>query len=124
MPFWNCVRVAPLSLLPAWQAATALSGDTDGLNATTDVYTSADPTPRTATHKAGNGNLNAAQLALLTNAGTDVNGYVQVGSIDPSFVDGLGNPLVLVKVWDRSLGAATNPYNAMLSENGLTTNPN
>lgn len=118
MAFWNVIRIVPISLLPAWQAATALGGDVDGLNATSDIYTASDPTPRVATHKAGNGTMNAAQLALLAGAGEDVNGYVQVENIDPGLAG------VLCKVWDRALGTGNNPYNAMLADNGLTTSAN
>lgn len=117
MPFLNVVRIVPNGLVAAWQTATAVGGDVDGLNATSNVYTEADTPPRSPTHKAGNGSLNAAQLALLQGAGEDVNGYIQAENIDPGLVG------VLCKVWDRSLGAASNPYNAMLAENGLTTNP-
>jgi hypothetical protein len=114
MPYWNVVRIVPLSLLSAWQAATALGGDSDGLNATTNTYTAADAPPRSATHVSGNGSLNAAQLALLTGAGTDVNGYVQVENITPGLAG------CLVKVWDRSLGNSANPHPAMLEEHELT----
>jgi hypothetical protein len=114
MPYWNVVRIIPLALEAAWGTATALGGDSDGLGVSSSIYTEADPTPRTATHHAGNSALNAAQLAYLEGLGNDVNGYVQM----PTELDGC-----LVKVWDRSLGAATNPYNAMLSENGLTIHP-
>jgi hypothetical protein len=120
MPVWNVVRIVPVSLEAAWAAATALGGDADGLGVTTPIYTESDPPVRTATHKAGNGTLNASQLAQLQGAGEDVNGYIQVGNIDPAFIDGGGNPLVLVKLWDRSLGLGANPFNAMLSEHGLT----
>lgn len=113
MPYWNVVRIIPLALLTDWQAATALGGDADGLNATSNVYTEADPTPRTATHKAGNSAPNAAQLAYLDGLGTDVNGYVQM----PVGLEGC-----LVKVWDRQVQAS--PYAGMLDDNDLTTNPN
>ena len=115
MAFWNVVRIVPVALEAAWGTATAVGGDADGLAASSYVYTEADATPRTATHHAGNGSLNAAQLALLQGAGEDGNGYIQVDNIDPGLAG------VLCKVWDRSLGAGNNPYSSMLSENGLTT---
>lgn len=113
MPFWNVVRIIPTALEADWISATALGGDADGLGVSSAVYTLADTPPRTATHKAGNGTLNAAQLAYLNGLGTDVNGYVQM----PANLEGC-----LVKVWDRQSQA--NPYNGMLTDNGLTTNPN
>jgi hypothetical protein len=113
MPFWNVVRIIPTALEADWITATALGGDADGLGVSSSVYTLSDPTPRTATHKAGNGTLNAAQLAYLNGLGNDVNGYVQM----PVGLEGC-----LVKVWDRQSQA--NPYNGMLTDNGLTTNPN
>jgi hypothetical protein len=117
MPFWNVVRIIPNALEADWTAATALGGDVDGLGVTTPIFTESDPTPRTATHKAGNGTLNAAQLAYLNGLGVDVNGYVQMPT---SPVDLTG---CLVKVWDRALGVGASPYPSMLSENGLTTSP-
>jgi hypothetical protein len=113
MPFWNVVRIIPTALEADWIAATALGGDADGLGVSSPVYTLADPSPRTATHKAGNGTLNASQLAYLNGLGTDVNGYVQM----PVGLDGC-----LVKIWDRQ--SQSNPYSQMLTENGLTLSQN
>lgn len=124
MPVWNVVRIVPVGLEATWISVTVVGGDADGLGISSSVYTEADTPPRTATHKAGNGTLNASQLAQLQAAGVDANGYIQVGNLDASFVDGSGNPLILSKLWDRSLGLGANPYSAMLAENGLTTNPN
>lgn len=110
MPFWNALRIIPLALEADWITATALGGDADGLGVSSPIYNAADPTPRTATHKAGNGTLNSAQMAYLQGLGNDVNGYVQM----PANLEGC-----LVKLWDRQ--SETNPYTGMLADNGLTT---
>jgi hypothetical protein len=116
MPVWNIARIVPVGKMTAWQTATALGGDADGLGATGNVYESSEPIPRTnITHKAGNGAPNAAQLAFLEGLGTDVNGFY----IMPMDLDG-----VIAAKWDRALGPSASPYPLMLSSNGLTDQAN
>lgn len=110
----HATRIVPIALLNAWKAATAVGGDADGLNATSNVYIAADATPRTATHKAGSGGVNAAQLSQLEAAGVDGSGYVITTNIDPSFTG------IFVKLRNLTQGDP-NPYPGMLTDNGLTT---
>ena len=127
MPYWNILRIVPVALLAApagtdpnplgvWQLETADTLDPDGLGATTAVYDISEATPRsTITHRLGNAAPTAAQLALVNGWGTDVNGDALV----PANCAG-----TLCRVWDRSLGASTNPGAAMLASAGLTTSIN
>jgi hypothetical protein len=112
-PFWNCLRIILIAAEADWVSATALGGDVDGLGVSVPVFTESDPPTRNATHKMANGRLNAAQLADLQGRGVDLNGYVQ-------FSGALAG--CLVKLWDAT-PPATSPLSGMLSENGLTTNP-
>lgn len=126
MPVWNTLRIIPVALLATpygtdpgplglWQSETAVGGDADGLGATGPIYEISEPIPRTnITHRIGNAAPNAAQLALLVGAGTDVNGYVLCENIN----SGLAG--CLVKNWDRALGTSTSPQMAMLAAAGLT----
>lgn len=116
----HVARIIPLSpsnRLDDWKAATAVGGDADGLNATSPLYTASDPTPRTATHRAGSGVVNASQLSLLDTAGYDGSGYLIATNIDPSFSD--------IRAKKRNLSQGDpNPFPGMLSDAGLTQDQN
>lgn len=118
MPVWNVVRIVPVgelgspSTTGSWLNVSATAQDPDGLGASTNVYTAADPSPRTATHLMGNAAPTADQLALLQSWGTDVNGYI----IPPASCPG-----VLCKIFDRQVTAPFVVASQMMSENGLTT---
>jgi hypothetical protein len=107
-----------VGLLTDWQGATNQGSDSDGLNATTALYAVSEPTPRVnITHRAGSGVVNADQLAVLQGAGVDGNGYIVVENLDPGLTG------VAAKLRNLSQGDP-NWYPGMLTDLGLTNNPN
>lgn len=109
-------RIIPVGKLAAWQAATGVTEDPDGLGATSPVYEVSEETPRVnVTHRASASATAQEQLDLMDGWGFDASGYL----IPPSGLEGC-----IVKI--RTLRSAPqvsdpDPYQTMLSDNGLTT---
>lgn len=106
----HVICVAPSGLVAAVQAATSGPGYS-GILCTSPLYTESEPTPRTETHRARSGAVNAAQRDQL-NAAT-VDGVIDATLIDPSFID------VRFVNWQKDLPS---PYPGLLAEMGLTQN--
>lgn len=109
-------RIIPVGKLAAWEAATGVTEDPDGLGATSPLYAISEPPTRVnITHRAGAGATAQEQLDLMNGWGFDGSGYL----IPPAGLEGC-----IVKI--RTLRVAPevsdpDPYPTMKSDNGLTT---
>lgn len=98
----HLIVVCPIGKLAALELKWGIA---IGLDAPS-VFTTADPIPRTATHKPRSGSATSSQMAFA---------QAHLANPDPD-LEG-----VIVAFWVRD---QPSPYQQLLSDNGLTTEPN
>lgn len=124
----NYFRIIPVALLAApngtdpnplgaWEQATAVPSDTNGLSADGPLYTLADAKPRAITHRVSNGRAKQEQVAILDAAGYDANRYLNATALDPAFAG------VICKKQNLTQGDPTANLLAEVAAAGLTIDP-
>lgn len=114
-------RIIPVGKLAAWQAATSVTEDPDGLGASSPVYeVSESPTRVNVTHRASASATTQEQYDILNGWGFHPEGHPQAGYLIPPV--GLEGCIVKVRILRSApLVSDPDPYPTMKSDNGLTT---